>query len=205
MGRKSRTKKERRAQREYTKKTPLKWEDLVTLKDETITHMLTSQQMIGAIFQEYGKEGELSKDIRESVLGMMKTYQDVIPRLQDIMKLHAEECNEKEDGSVEFKFKSGNIDEDGDDVFVAMEIANKYNEVTEVIADITSVGYTDLFAKLKTINPDIDTSAVEKIDQANTEGKLAVVQEQLKLAMLTPGGEDLIKNVATVAKEEQGE
>lgn len=192
MGKKSRTKKERRQANSNYNKDPMKWEDLVKMKDETISHMVASQQMIGTIFQSYGLEGEGSKDIRESVLGMMKTYQDVIPKIQNIMKQHAEEFTEKEDGTAEFKFKSGVIKEDSNDLFDAINIANQYQEISEVIADITSVGYTDLFTKLREIDPNIKEDMVAEINKATSEGKQAVINEQLKLATSIPSGAEIL-------------
>lgn len=182
MGRKSNAKKNRRTQA----KEQVRWDDLVEMRDHTISHMVTSQKMIGELFTMYGTEGEHSKDVRESILGMMKTYQDVVPRIQNIMKRHCDEYKENEDGTVEVKFKKGVIKGDSDEFFTAIEIVNQYQELIDTIADITSVGYTDLFTKLKNIDPNINPDLVTDLDKEIITGRSGVMQEQIKLASIMP-------------------
>lgn len=143
------------------------WEYLLTMSKETGSELAQNAAMIEALysktaqlFKEKNIESELEQ-LTPIMDGLYKTFADIAELLRKNMETHCEFDN----NNNIINSLSGKIEEDNtDDRFKFINIANNYIFAQEQIADIVSRAYGEIVALLRTkiVDENIDKDATEE-------------------------------------------
>ena len=148
------------------------WDSLYELKDDTVNVLIKQQELIKEFLNvatnELNKEGK--KEAADSLLvvmnGVFKSLEDIATLLRNNMELHITFG----DNNKIVDYRKGIVNEDGDDFFDYLSIANNYVFAQDQISDITYKAYTEIVAVTKAnvspkVKKDIENIKLEEFEK----------------------------------------
>lgn len=157
MGRKSRAKKEKKlgissldGSSKKLDKVTYKWDTLIEEYEHTANDIVTQLSLCDELCKLYGDPLSKNPELNNTVIGLIKTYQDLA---DDVLK-HSEQ--HKENG----QWKRGTIDEnDVDSIMYFINILGMYTAIQERIARLASRGYLDIVTQIMS-NPEFQNDEI---------------------------------------------
>lgn len=149
------------------------WSELKTTYNEisaAICEQIVSLQQVSVM---YAKIIEESKEIKEIVIGLSKSFEDLASDLAKIRESHVDVIND------ELVFKTGVIHNKDDAVLDFIKTQRDYENIRFALADTAAIAFIDLLTRLKADVTYIDTitearnKALAVLNAANgaTDGK----------------------------------
>jgi len=126
------------------------WDDLIDLKNETVRLLLAQQQLLIQLAEYHKAEVSINVPLNEAVNGLMKSYQDVGVEIRKTMDRHLTFDN----GNITI-IRSGLVSKDNDEYLEYISIAGEYIGAQELIGNLSTTAYLDIFAQLKVSELDL--------------------------------------------------
>jgi len=156
-------------------KNTVDWESLASLHKETLTDIQSQLALVEELRKKYADN--MSEEIAVAFTGLTMSFTDLIKETISIGLDHAVSTNEvavSEDETMEFstEFRSGLVADDDDESLLYLNIGSRYMNIQDKTVSLISMGWVDLFAKLK-----LPTGDLEKTIQSGMKNADKSMQE----------------------------
>ena len=146
MGRKSRAKKEKKlgissldGSSKKLDNVTYKWDTLIEEYEHTANDIVTQLSLCDELCKLYGDPLSKNPELNNTVIGLIRTYQDLAD------DIHKQADKHKENG----EWKKGLIQEDDvDSIMYYVNILGMYTAIQERIARLASKGYLDVVTQI---------------------------------------------------------